>query len=196
MLKKLKKAVCMMMALLMLLPAVQLQACAADTAVVPEETTVPTETAVAVVDETQAETVAETEAAVVERVLVESLSDKDPEDPSANTVLVPAEETQPQEQESQEEITSVPLYFQTDYPNNMYGSGSIADNGCGVTCLAMVATYLTNHEYLPNELARYFGGVAENNIDRLERVPRQCSCPGREWRISTRPWPLCGKASW
>ena len=63
---------------------------------------------------------------------------------------------------------SVPLYFQTDYPGNMYGSGTIANNGCSITCLAMVASYLTGHEYLPDELARYFGGVAENNIERLE----------------------------
>lgn len=63
----------------------------------------------------------------------------------------------------------VPLYFQTDYPNHMYGSGTIANNGCGVTALSMVATYLTGHEYLPDELARYFGGVAENNIERLEK---------------------------
>lgn len=63
---------------------------------------------------------------------------------------------------------SVPLYFQTDYPNNLYGGGSISDNGCSVTCLAMVASYLTGHEYLPDELAKYFGGVAENNIARLE----------------------------
>lgn len=63
----------------------------------------------------------------------------------------------------------VPLYLQTDYPNNMYGSGTIANNGCSVTCLAMVATYLTDHEYLPDELARYFGGAAENNIARLEK---------------------------
>ena len=63
---------------------------------------------------------------------------------------------------------SVPLYFQTDYPDQLYGGGSIANNGCGVTCLAMVASYLTGHEYLPDELARYFGGVAENNIERLE----------------------------
>lgn len=63
---------------------------------------------------------------------------------------------------------SVPRYFQTDYPNHMYGSGTIANNGCSVTCLAMVASYLTGHEYLPDELARYFGGVAENNIERLE----------------------------
>ena len=63
----------------------------------------------------------------------------------------------------------VPLYFQTDYPNNMFGSGTIANNGCSVTCLAMVATYLTGHEYLPDELAGYFGGAAENNIERLEK---------------------------
>lgn len=65
-------------------------------------------------------------------------------------------------------ITEVPLYFQTDYPNNMYGSGTIANNGCSIACLAMVATYMTDHEYLPDELARYFGGAAENNIARLE----------------------------
>lgn len=64
---------------------------------------------------------------------------------------------------------SVPLYFQTDYPDQMYGGGSIANNGCSVTCLAMVASYLTGYEYLPDELARYFGGVAENNIERLEK---------------------------
>jgi hypothetical protein len=27
----------------------------------------------------------------------------------------------------------VPLYLQTDYPNHMYGSGTIANNGCSVT---------------------------------------------------------------
>ncbi len=71
----------------------------------------------------------------------------------------------------------VPLYFQTDYPNDRYGSGSIADNGCGVTCLAMVGSYLTGHEYLPDELARYFGGVAENNIARLENGAEAMQLP-------------------
>ena len=71
----------------------------------------------------------------------------------------------------------VPLYFQTDYPNNMYGRGTIANNGCGITCLAMVATYLTGHEYLPDELAGYFGGVAENNIERLEKGAEAMQLP-------------------
>ena len=65
-------------------------------------------------------------------------------------------------------INTIPLYFQTDYPNEIYGSGSIASIGCSITSLAMVATYLTGHEYLPDELADYFGGRAENNIERLE----------------------------
>lgn len=76
------------------------------------------------------------------------------------------EETEPEEVE--ETIDTVPLYFQTDYPDIRYGAGTIASSGCSVTCLAMVATYLTDHEYLPDELARYFGGRAENNIARME----------------------------
>ena len=113
---------------------------------------------------------------------------EEPEEPVSETVAVeetPAETVvQEQEETEYEEVTmipsleelpesdagyaSVPLYFQTDYPNNMFGSGTIANNGCSVTALAMVASYLTGHEYLPDELARYFGGVAENNIERLE----------------------------
>jgi len=84
---------------------------------------------------------------------------------------VEPEETQPEAtepEESRQPVEAVPLYFQTDYPDTRYGAGTIASSGCSVTCLAMVATYLTNHEYLPDELARYFGGRAENNIARLE----------------------------
>lgn len=62
----------------------------------------------------------------------------------------------------------IPLYLQTDYPNTMYGSGTIKSSGCSIVSLAMVATYLTGHTYLPDELARYFGGRAESNIARLE----------------------------
>ena len=107
--------------------------------------------------------------------------------PEQETIeTVPAEVTVPAETVKQEVVElpsidslpllpepisyqEVPLYLQTDYPDNMYGSGTIANNGCSVTCLAMVASYLTEHEYLPDELARYFGGSAENNIARLEK---------------------------
>lgn len=71
----------------------------------------------------------------------------------------------------------VPLYFQNDYPNNVYGMGTIETNGCSAASLAMVATYLTGHEYLPDEIARYFGGAAENNIARLEHGSEMMRLP-------------------
>lgn len=94
----------------------------------------------------------------------------------------PTEETQPEEtvpeetiaQEEKPEVweprghNGIPLYFQTDYPDHMYGVGTIASSGCSAVCLSMVASYMTGHTYLPDEIARYFGGAAENNIARLE----------------------------
>lgn len=81
----------------------------------------------------------------------------------------------------------IPLYFQTDYPSNIYGVGTIANNGCGAVCLAMVATYLTGHEYLPNEIANYFGGAAENNIARLETGSEMLQLPwekAKNWDVA------------
>ncbi len=76
----------------------------------------------------------------------------------------------PEETQSEEKtvISTIPQYFQNDYPYTMYGSGTIATSGCSIVSLAMVASYLTDHEYTPDELAHYFGGRAINNIARLE----------------------------
>ncbi len=89
----------------------------------------------------------------------------------------PAETTPVETVEELPEYLQIPLYFQTDYPETMYGSGSIASSGCSITSLAMVATYLTGHEFLPDELARYFGGRAENNIKRLEIGSKEMQLP-------------------
>ena len=131
------------------------------------------------VAETAAETVPEMIAEPEETVPVETAPETEPPAETVPAETAPAVETvQVETIPSLEELAqrpsgngyaSVPLYFQTDYPDELYGGGSIANNGCSVTCLAMVASYLTGHEYLPDELARYFGGVAENNIERLEK---------------------------
>ena len=71
---------------------------------------------------------------------------------------------------SAETLPEVPLYFQTDYPNQRYGNGTVATSGCGITSLAMVASYMTGYDYLPDILAEYFGGRAENNIARMEHA--------------------------
>lgn len=71
----------------------------------------------------------------------------------------------------------VPLYLQTDYPDTLYGSGTIETSGCSIVSLAMVATYMTDHAYMPDELAGYFGGRAENNIARLELASEKLQIP-------------------
>ena len=70
--------------------------------------------------------------------------------------------------QQRQEYVYVPRYYQTDYPDVIYGQGTVESNGCSITSVAMVATYLTGYEYLPDELAYYFGGRASNNIARLE----------------------------
>lgn len=77
----------------------------------------------------------------------------------------PSEELANQERR---EYVSIPLYYQNDYPDILYGDGTVETSGCSITSLAMVATYLTGYEYLPDELAYYFGGRATNNMERLE----------------------------
>ena len=113
---------------------------------------------------------------------VEASSPTEPETIPLETVAeetVPATEPEPTEQtvpptEEPEDPNApkghngVPLYFQTDYPDEVYGEGTVSSNGCSAACLAMIGTYLTGHEYLTDEMARYFGDSAENNIARLE----------------------------
>lgn len=74
-------------------------------------------------------------------------------------------------------VNGFPLYNQLDYPNKRFGSGTVATSGCGITSLAMVATYLTGHTYLPDELAGYFGGYGENNVQRMEYGAKQMRLP-------------------
>ena len=47
-----------------------------------------------------------------------------------------------------------PDYTLEEYGDVMYASGTILSNGCSVVCLASMATFLTGHQYYPDELAR------------------------------------------
>lgn len=79
--------------------------------------------------------------------------------------------------QKRQEYVSVPLYYQTDYPDVLYGNGTVETSGCSITSMAMVASYLTGYEYLPDELAFYFGGRATNNIARLECAAEALGIP-------------------
>lgn len=70
-------------------------------------------------------------------------------------------------EEVYEEGPFFPDYTLEEYGDVLYGSGTIKTNGCSVCCMAVAATYLTGHQYYPDELARWFGSKAENNVDRL-----------------------------
>lgn len=66
----------------------------------------------------------------------------------------------------------MPQFYQQDYQDVIYGTGTVADNGCSITAVAMVASYMTGHLYTPDVLADYFGGRSLNNIARLEDACR------------------------
>jgi len=125
----------------------------------PTETTLPPET----------EPVQETES-VQETQAAEETTATEPETTEPET-------TEPEDPDAPRGHNGVPLYFQTDYPDEVYGEGTVASNGCSAACLAMLATYLTGHEYLPDEMARYFGDSAENNIARLENGSKVMKLP-------------------
>lgn len=68
---------------------------------------------------------------------------------------------------SYQEDGVVPAYLQSDYPEALYGEGTVATDGSSITALAMMATYLTGYEYLPDEMARWFAGKADDDASRL-----------------------------
>jgi len=74
----------------------------------------------------------------------------------------------------------MPRFFQTDYPDARYGHGTVSSSGCSITSLAMVASYLTGHTYYPDELADYFGGYGENNMQRLEYASDMLQLPWKK----------------
>lgn len=110
--------------------------------------------------------------------------------PTEQTQPTPTEESVPMdtlpqvpEEEAPAHSIQIPRFYQTDYPDVLYSFGTVANDGCGITCLAMVATYLTEHPYLPDELAGYFGGYLEGvvtNVDRLEAASTLLQLPWRK----------------
>lgn len=59
-----------------------------------------------------------------------------------------------------ERYPQVPLYLQQDYPDTKYGNYKITTNGCGITSLAMAASYLTDEEYTPPEMCARYGAYS------------------------------------
>ncbi len=103
------------------------------------------------------------------------------EDVSDDTTTVPDDNSRsvnPSAPDDGSNIYSeVPLYFQNDYPDTSYGHGTVSSSGCGITCLAMVASYLTDTEYLPDALADRFGSYTASNLERMEYASNSLEIP-------------------
>ena len=75
-----------------------------------------------------------------------------------------------------ERFPDVPLYLQQDYPNAPFGNYRVSTHGCGITTLAMVASYMTDDELTPAELAGQFGyycGVRGSEIVMFDNTPAE-----------------------
>ena len=172
--KRLMKTICLILGVLVLLQSSALNACAVARPVEKDLYTAKVEKPVAEVTQ---ETAASKETT--------------PKETEPAETQAPVEETVPEEtvEAEQEEIRvtkvpdnfyEVPEYYQNDYPNTLFGNGTIESSGCSITALAMVATYLTEHVYMPDELAGYFGGYIGNNMQRLEYASDQLQLPWRK----------------
>ncbi len=56
-----------------------------------------------------------------------------------------------------EQIPDVPLYIQQDYTEAMYGAFPLVSYGCGITTLAMFASYMADEYLTPPALAARYG---------------------------------------
>lgn len=62
-----------------------------------------------------------------------------------------------------ERFPEVPLYLQQDYPGTMYGGFELRTNGCGITSLAMLASYMADDELTPPEMCARYGNYSHAN---------------------------------
>ena len=88
-------------------------------------------------------------------------------------------ETTAPEQTDRIHYDAVPNFYETDYPEIRYGTGSFAQNGSGITSVAMVASYLTGYEYRPDQLAQWFACYTGNQIQTLEHISQELQLPCR-----------------
>ena len=84
-------------------------------------------------------------------------------------VVDPAEPAEARTTIEVEKVTfdSVPLYDQTDFPHIPYSQGSIYTSGCGITCMAMVASYILDEPVSPATLGLEYNKSATDNVTRM-----------------------------
>ena len=75
-----------------------------------------------------------------------------------------------------ERFPELPLYLQQDYPEAPYGNYKVTTHGCGITTLAMVASYMTDEKLTPVDLGARYGyycGVRGTEICIFDDTPAE-----------------------
>lgn len=104
--------------------------------------------------------------AAAQRALLQQIREQFPMTVNYGSILLPEEGHSHSLTEvlypdvAHERYPQVQLYLQQDYPTTMYGYYKITTNGCGITSLAMAATYLTDQEYTPPEMCARYGAYS------------------------------------
>ena len=62
-----------------------------------------------------------------------------------------------------ERFPEVPLYLQQDYPDTMFGAYKIRSHGCGITTMAMLASYMADDELTPPEMCDRYGSYSHRS---------------------------------
>lgn len=99
--------------------------------------------------------------AVIEEVMACAIEEAIP------AAEAPADPVMDSAVEARDICVEMPIFNQCDYPNIPYGGGSVKSSGCGITSIAMVASYLKGEMYYPDELAVRYNGTASNNATRM-----------------------------
>lgn len=135
------------------------------------QVTLPPETSAATLPETIPEL--SSEPTVPETIPLETVQEETEPPETLPAETIPAE-TAPAETESARiTIDEVPQYFQNDYPEDRYGTSTIAKSGSSMTALAMVASFMTDHYYYPDEIADNFAHFIGNHYERLQYASEQ-----------------------
>lgn len=75
---------------------------------------------------------------------------------------------------------TVPLLYQTDYPDIPFSHGTVYTSGCGVSCVAMVGSYFHEEEITPGMLGEMFNTPGCSNSDRMEQASEYLELPLQE----------------
>lgn len=62
-----------------------------------------------------------------------------------------------------ERFPEAPVYLQQDFPNTMYGGNLVRTHGCGITTMAMLATYMTDTPLILPIMCERYGRYCHNN---------------------------------